>query len=52
VPARNGWREQLALNLGIAILCGMECASNAELATRNGKHFEDIAASDINPWQP
>jgi len=32
------------------MIAGIVVASRAKLATRNVKHFEDIAASVINPW--
>ena len=32
------------------MIAGIVLASHATLATRNGKHFEDIAGSVVNPW--
>jgi predicted nucleic acid-binding protein len=32
------------------MIAGIALASRATLATRNVKHFEDIAASVVNPW--
>jgi toxin FitB len=32
------------------MVAGIVMASRAKLATRNVKHFEDIAASVVNPW--
>jgi hypothetical protein len=34
------------------MVAGIVLASHAKLATRNVKHFEDIAASVVNPWEP
>lgn len=33
------------------MIAGIVLASRAKLATRNVKHFDDIAASVINPWE-
>jgi predicted nucleic acid-binding protein len=33
------------------MIAGIVLASHAKLATRNVMHFEDIAASVVNPWQ-
>jgi predicted nucleic acid-binding protein len=33
------------------MIAGIVLASNATLATRNVKHFEDIAKSVVNPWE-
>jgi toxin FitB len=33
------------------MIAGIVLASRATLATRNAKHFEDIAKSVVNPWQ-
>jgi len=33
------------------MIAGIVMASHATLATRNVKHFEDIASSVVNPWQ-
>lgn len=32
------------------MIAGIVLASHAKLATRNVKHFEDIATSVVNPW--
>jgi hypothetical protein len=32
------------------MIAGIVLASNAKIATRNVKHFEDIASSVVNPW--
>lgn len=33
------------------MIAGIVMASHATLATRNVKHFEDIASSVVNPWE-
>jgi len=33
------------------MIAGIVLSSHAKLATRNVKHFEDIASSVINPWE-
>jgi predicted nucleic acid-binding protein len=33
------------------MIAGIVLASHATLATRNVKHFEEIAASVVNPWE-
>jgi predicted nucleic acid-binding protein len=33
------------------MVAGIVLATHAKLATRNVKHFEDIAGSVLNPWQ-
>jgi predicted nucleic acid-binding protein len=33
------------------MIAGIVLASRATLATRNVKHFEDIASSVVNPWE-
>jgi toxin FitB len=33
------------------MLAGIVLASHAKLATRNVKHFEEIASSLVNPWE-
>jgi len=33
------------------MIAGIVLASHATLATRNVRHFEDIAASVVNPWE-
>ena len=32
-------------------IAGIVLASHAKLATRNAKHFEEIASSLVNPWE-
>jgi predicted nucleic acid-binding protein len=32
------------------MIAGIVLASHAKFATRNVKHFEDIAPSVVNPW--
>jgi len=34
------------------MIAGIVLASHATLATRNVRHFEDIEASVVNPWEP
>ena len=34
-----------------SMIAGIVLASRATLATRNVKHFEDIAKSVVNPWE-
>jgi predicted nucleic acid-binding protein len=33
------------------MIAGIVLASHAKLATRNVKHFDDIASSVVNPWE-
>jgi hypothetical protein len=33
------------------MIAGIVLASHATLATRNTKHFEEIASSVVNPWE-
>ena len=33
------------------MIAGIVLATHATLATRNTRHFEDIAASIVNPWE-
>jgi predicted nucleic acid-binding protein len=33
------------------MIAGIVLASRAKLATRNVKHFDDIASSVVNPWE-
>jgi len=33
------------------MIAGIVLASHATLATRNVKHFDDIAKSVVNPWE-
>jgi predicted nucleic acid-binding protein len=33
------------------MIAGIVLANHAKLATRNGRHFEDIAKSVENPWE-
>ncbi len=32
------------------MIAGIALASHATLATRNGRHFEDLSISVVNPW--
>lgn len=34
------------------MIAGIVLTSRATLATRNVKHFDDIASSVVNPWEP
>ena len=34
------------------MIAGITLATHARLATRNVRHFEEIASSLINPWEP
>jgi toxin FitB len=34
------------------MIAGIVVSSRAVLATRNVKHFDDIASSVVNPWEP
>jgi predicted nucleic acid-binding protein len=34
------------------MIAGIVLANHATLATRNVRHFEDIAKSVVNPWEP
>jgi hypothetical protein len=44
---RNGRPGELRNTM----IAGIVLASHATLATRNVKHFDDIAASVVNPWE-
>jgi predicted nucleic acid-binding protein len=44
-------RRGRAGELRDTMIAGIVLASQATLATRNIKHFEDISKSVINPWQ-
>ena len=33
------------------MIAGIAVATHAQLATRNVKHFEDIAKRVVNPWE-
>ena len=48
LPARRRGRPG---ELRDTMIAGIVLASHATLATRNVKHFEDIAKSVVNPWQ-
>ena len=37
--------------LSDTMIAGIVLASRATLATRNAKHFDDIAKSVVNPWE-
>ena len=40
-----------AVEVRDTLIAGIVLTSRAALATRNGKHFEDTAASVVNPWE-
>jgi predicted nucleic acid-binding protein len=44
-------RRGRPVELRDTMIAGIVLASHATLATRNVKHFEDIAASVVNPWE-
>jgi toxin FitB len=44
-------REGRLGELRDTMIAGIVLASHATLATRNVKHFEDIAKSVVNPWE-
>jgi predicted nucleic acid-binding protein len=44
---KKGWPREARDTM----IAGIVLASHATLATRNVKHFEDIAASVVNPWE-
>jgi len=44
---KKGWPREARDTM----IAGIVVASNAKLATRNAKHFEDIAGSVVNPWE-
>ena len=43
-------REGRPGELRDTMIAGIVLASHAKLATRNVRHFEDIASSLVNPW--
>jgi predicted nucleic acid-binding protein len=43
-------REGRPGELRDTMIAGIVLASHAKLATRNAKHFEDVASSVMNPW--
>lgn len=43
-------RAGLPGELRDTMIAGIVLANHATLATRNGKHFDDIAKSVVNPW--
>jgi predicted nucleic acid-binding protein len=47
-----GERRRLGRTVDVrdTMIAGIVMASHATLATRNVKHFEDIASSVVNPW--
>jgi predicted nucleic acid-binding protein len=44
-------RRGRQVDVRATMIAGIVLASNATLATRNVKHFEDIAKSVVNPWE-
>lgn len=44
-------RRGHAVDVRDSMIAGIVLASHAKLATRNLKHFEDIASSVENPWE-
>ena len=48
---RKGRKRDGLARLRDTMIAGIVLASHANLATRNVKHFEDIAASVVNPWE-
>jgi len=48
----NALRKQMGrpADMRDTMIAGIVLASHAKLATRNVKHFEDIASSVVNPW--
>jgi toxin FitB len=49
--AANRRREGRLGELRDTMIAGIVLATHATLATRNVKHFEDIASSVVNPWE-
>ena len=49
----NALRKKMAapLTQRDTMIAGIVLASHAKLATRNVKHFEEIAPSLVNPWE-
>ena len=49
----NALRKQMGrpVDSRDTMIAGIVLASHATLATRNVKHFEDIAPSVVNPWE-
>jgi predicted nucleic acid-binding protein len=44
-------RQGRPVDVRDTMIAGIVLATHATLATRNVKHFEDIAASVVNPWE-
>ena len=44
-------RRGRPVELRDTMIAGIVLASHAKLATRNVKHFDDIASSVVNPWE-
>jgi predicted nucleic acid-binding protein len=44
-------RRGRSIDVRDTMIAGIALASHATLATRNVRHFEDIAASVVNPWE-
>jgi toxin FitB len=44
-------RRGRAIDARDTMIAGIVLANHATLATRNVKHFEDIAKSVVNPWE-
>ena len=52
--ARNELNRNVAAVLAVVLvglIAGIVLANHATLATRNVRHFEDIAKSVVNPWE-
>jgi len=47
----EGRKKGRPMELRDAMIAGIVLANHATLATRNVKHFEDIAKSVVNPWE-
>jgi predicted nucleic acid-binding protein len=45
-------KKSRPIDLRDTMIAGIVLATRATLATRNVRHFEDIASSVINPWHP
>lgn len=48
--AAGGYRRVRPRELRDTMIAGIVLANHAKLATRNVKHFEDIAKLVVNPW--
>jgi toxin FitB len=49
--AAEGFRRGRPRELRDTMIAGIVLANHATLATRNVKHFEDIAKRVVNPWE-